>query len=163
VLTITEVRVTLASPTCNDNGHIRGYASIVLDGAFCVRDLKILECDRGFLLAMPSRKRCDRCPDCGAKNNLEAAWCQGCGSQLCSGRAVMDESGRMKLYDDVCHPINPDAREYIEAVVMEAYRVELARQAGLAELAARASQAAAAQRAQEVAGIAARVTERSRL
>jgi stage V sporulation protein G len=36
--------------------NLRGFASLTLDGSFAVRDLKIVEGERGLFVAMPARK-----------------------------------------------------------------------------------------------------------
>jgi stage V sporulation protein G len=51
-LEITEVRVKRVS----GESKLRAMASIVFDGAFVVRDIRILESDKGLFVAMPSRK-----------------------------------------------------------------------------------------------------------
>ena len=51
---ITEVRTYLT-----DEGHVVAYASIVLDGAFVVRDLKVIELGGKIVVAMPSKKMKD--------------------------------------------------------------------------------------------------------
>jgi stage V sporulation protein G len=56
---ITEVRVKLLD---NQPDKLRGFASITINNAMVVRDLKIIEGTNGLFIAMPSRKLCDRCP-----------------------------------------------------------------------------------------------------
>ena len=52
---ITEVKVYPAK----DGGRLKAYATIVFDNSFIIRDLKIIEGDKGFFVSMPSRKRKD--------------------------------------------------------------------------------------------------------
>ncbi|MBN1549500.1 septation regulator SpoVG [Candidatus Babeliales bacterium] len=52
---ITEVKVYPAK----DSGRLKAYATIVFDNCFIVRDLKIIEGDKGFFISMPSRRRKD--------------------------------------------------------------------------------------------------------
>jgi stage V sporulation protein G len=52
---ITEVKVF---PT-TENGRLQAYATIVFDNDFIVRDLKIINGDKGLFVSMPSRKRKD--------------------------------------------------------------------------------------------------------
>jgi len=52
---ITEVKVSPAK----DNGRLKAYATIVFDNDFIVRDLKIIEGDKGLFVSMPSRRRKD--------------------------------------------------------------------------------------------------------
>jgi stage V sporulation protein G len=73
---------------------------------------------------MPSRKLTDRCPSCRTKNQFRARYCGECGTKLADNRAEVDERGRPRLYVDVAHPINAEAREGIEQAVLAAYREE---------------------------------------
>jgi stage V sporulation protein G len=52
---ITEVKVYPAK----DNGRLKAYATIVFDDNFIVRDLKIIEGNKGLFVSMPSRRRKD--------------------------------------------------------------------------------------------------------
>lgn len=51
---ITEVKVF---PVSED--RLKAYVSITIDGAFVVRDLKIIQGPSGLFVAMPSKKRKD--------------------------------------------------------------------------------------------------------
>lgn len=55
MMKITEVKVYPAK----DGGRLKAYATIVFDNSFIIRDLKIIEGDKGFFVSMPSRKRKD--------------------------------------------------------------------------------------------------------
>ncbi len=48
---ISEVRIYLT-----DEEHVAAYASIVLDEAFIIRDLKVIEMGGKLIVAMPSKK-----------------------------------------------------------------------------------------------------------
>lgn len=52
---ITEVKVYPA----RKNGRLKAYATIVFDNSFIIRDLKIIEGDKGLFVSMPSRRRKD--------------------------------------------------------------------------------------------------------
>jgi stage V sporulation protein G len=52
---ITEVKVYPAKQT----GRLKAYATIVFDNCFIVRDLKIIEGNKGLFVSMPSRQRKD--------------------------------------------------------------------------------------------------------
>lgn len=52
---ITEVKVYLAK----ENGKLKAYATVVFDNSFIVRDLKIIEGNKGLFVSMPSRRRKD--------------------------------------------------------------------------------------------------------
>lgn len=52
---ITEVKVYPVKET----GRLKAYATVVFDSCFIIRDLKVIEGDRGFFVSMPSRRRKD--------------------------------------------------------------------------------------------------------
>lgn len=52
---ISEVKVF---PT-KEVGRLKAYATIVFDNSFIVRDLKVIEGNKGLFVSMPSRKRRD--------------------------------------------------------------------------------------------------------
>ena len=52
---ITEVKVYPAQ----DGGRLKAYATIVFDNSFIIRDLKIIEGNKGLFVSMPSRRRKD--------------------------------------------------------------------------------------------------------
>ena len=52
---ITEVKVFPAK----ENGRLKAYATIVFENDFIVRDLKIIEGNKGLFVSMPSRRRKD--------------------------------------------------------------------------------------------------------
>ncbi len=121
-MNITEIRVKLVG---NNSDRLKAFCSITLDGAFVVRDLKVIEGINGPFVAMPSRKMADRCPKCSAKNHLRARFCNECGVKLDPERAPRDEEGRIKLHADVAHPINMSGREQIQKEVIAAFQREL--------------------------------------
>jgi len=51
---ITEVKIYPAN-----EGKLKGYATIVIDGCFIVRDLKIIKGEKGLFVSMPSRRKKD--------------------------------------------------------------------------------------------------------
>lgn len=124
-MNITEVKIIIASEDIGVNEHIRAFASVVLNGEICIRDMKILQASKGLFVAMPSRKLLDRCHFCLTKNHLRARFCNQCGGRLNEHRAEVDEEGRAKLHADVCHPISRAARVEIEQAVLDGYEVAL--------------------------------------
>jgi stage V sporulation protein G len=50
---ITEVRIRLKT---KEDSKIRAIASITIDECFVVHDIKVIEGNEGFFIAMPSRK-----------------------------------------------------------------------------------------------------------
>lgn len=128
---ITEIRVKL---TDDPRNKLKAYASVTIDDAFVVRDLKIIEGAKGPFVAMPSRKLADHCPRCRHKNHLRAAYCNQCGARLDPDRAGKDERGRARLHADLAHPINAPTRIELHKAVVRAYldEVEAAQRAGSA-------------------------------
>ena len=126
---ITEVRVKL---TDDPRNKLKAYCSVTIDDAFVVRDLKIIEGNKGPFVAMPSRKLADHCTRCNHKNHLRAAFCNQCGAKLDPERAPKDARGRARLHADLAHPINSVTRIEVHKAVVRAYAEELeaARAAG---------------------------------
>lgn len=52
-MNITEVRIRLKT---KEDSKIRAIASITLDECFVVHDIKVIEGNEGYFIAMPSRK-----------------------------------------------------------------------------------------------------------
>ena len=121
---LTEIRIKLINDKAD---KLRAFASITVDNTIVIRDLKLIEGANGLFVAMPSRKLCDRCPACAGKNHLRARFCNDCGQRLRDYRGRMDERGRPRLYADIAHPINQDARDHVQGSVINAYKEELSR------------------------------------
>ncbi len=51
---ITEVKIFPAN-----EGKLKAYATIVIDGCFIIRDLKIIKGEKGLFVSMPSRRKKD--------------------------------------------------------------------------------------------------------
>jgi len=51
---ITEVKVYPAK-----EGKLRAYVTMVFDNCFIVRDLKVIQSDKGMFVSMPSRRKKD--------------------------------------------------------------------------------------------------------
>ena len=123
MLNITEIRVKLVH---GNRDKLCAFASITLDHAIVIRDIKIIAGQESLFVAMPSRKLCDRCPHCGGKNYVRARHCNDCGERLGRDRAGMDERGRPRLYSDIAHPIHQRARDQFQEAILAAYHRELA-------------------------------------
>jgi stage V sporulation protein G len=121
---ITDVRMKVSPP---GQDRLCGYCTITLDGAFVVRDIKIIDGPNGLFVAMPSRKLMDHCPDCRGKNHLRARFCNTCGGALDENRHTRVDAGRVKLHSDLAHPINAVTRSMVQDAIIGAYRQELAR------------------------------------
>jgi stage V sporulation protein G len=118
---ITEVLVKLAGDNVE---RLQAFCLITFDHAFVVRDLKIISGSKSLFVAMPSRKLTDHCEHCGCKNHLRARYCNQCGSKLKDNRAIPNADGSTKLYAEIAHPINYACREFIQTLVLKAYREE---------------------------------------
>lgn len=123
-MVITEVRIKLVE---NNSERLLAFCSVTIDQSFVVRDLKVIEGQRGLFVAMPSRKLTDRCTRCSCKNHLRARFCNQCGSRLEEGRGLRDHDGRAKLHADIAHPIHAGGRELIQNAVSKAYAEEKVR------------------------------------
>ncbi len=119
---ITEVRVRLVT---NKDDRLRAFCSMILDGEFLVRDIKVIENTDGYFVAMPSRKISDRCAKCGGKNPLGAKFCSSCGRPLPEPRVRVGPTGRTRLHEDVAHPISAACRQQVQDALLTAYRKEL--------------------------------------
>jgi stage V sporulation protein G len=121
---ITEVRIKLVSDV---DDRLRAFCSITFDGEFVVRDLKIIQGQRGHFVAMPSRKLMEKCVRCSAKNDVKARYCSHCGASLPPSANVEPTNGRSRMFADIAHPINPLCRERIEQAVLAAFEDEKVR------------------------------------
>jgi stage V sporulation protein G len=121
---ISEIRVRLVLNK-NKDDRLKAFCSITIQNAFVVRDIKIIQGGGGYFVAMPSRKMCDHCKKCGAKNHLRAKFCNNCGTKLGEDRAKKDSKGRMRLHADIAHPINADCRRTIQEKVVAAFKEEV--------------------------------------
>lgn len=121
----TAVRIKLMAGDPGGNTRLAAFASIVIDGVFVIRDVKVIATDAGPFVAMPSRKLCDHCPWCAKKNHLLAHYCNHCGQPLGSGRVTLDDRGFPRLHADVAHPISRGARDAVQSAVLAAYDEEL--------------------------------------
>ena len=126
---ITEVRIF---PKEGLNNKLRAYATITIDNAFVVRNIKVIEGKSGLFVAMPSRKMKDMCPKCGHKNEVRSKFCNECGSgippkstELATQEAQHD--ARQAEHKDIAHPITAQCREYIQSKVLAAYEAEKAK------------------------------------
>jgi stage V sporulation protein G len=120
---ITEVRIKLVN---DPEDRLRAFCSITLDGEFVVRDLKIIQGQRGNFVAMPSRKIMEKCPRCHGKNEQKARFCSTCGAAQ-SVPVPVEQSSRPRLFADIAHPINSACRERLERAVLAAFEEEKVR------------------------------------
>lgn len=126
---ITEVRIKLMD---KPEDRLRGFCSVTFDECFVIRDLKIIEGNKGPFVAMPSRKLTSNCHKCRCKNHLKSNFCNQCGIKLRDDDIEYDSNGRAKLYADIAHPINSQCREAIQSRIVQELEkeVELSRHPG---------------------------------
>jgi len=124
---ITEVRIFQKEGA---NNKLKAYATITIDNAFVVRNIKIIEGKSGLFIAMPSRKIKESCPKCNHKNVVHSKFCNECGSQLpvsiqtAVSASEAEHDLRQSEHKDIAHPITVQAREYIQKKILDAYGAE---------------------------------------
>ncbi|MDP3730005.1 MAG: septation protein SpoVG family protein [Candidatus Omnitrophota bacterium] len=122
---ITEVKVFLKE---GQDKKLKAYATITLDNCFVVRNVKVIEGNKGLFVAMPSRKMKDPCPKCGFRNSVRTKFCNQCGSSLpqTEPRPIQpgDDMSRQSEHKDIAHPITAECRDYIQKKVLDAYDKE---------------------------------------
>lgn len=122
---ITEVKIF---PRESEDRKLKAYATITIDDAFVVRNVKVIEGNKGLFVAMPSRKLRESCPKCRFKNAIRSKFCNQCGSplpQVERNPQGFKDSPRQSGHRDIAHPITPECREYIQKKVLDAYNNEI--------------------------------------
>ncbi len=122
---ITEVRIFLKD---GNDKKLKAYATVTFDNAFVVRNIKVIEGQKGLFVAMPSRKLKESCPKCNFKNVVRSKYCNNCGASLPIQEHrpvhVEDPSQKESEHRDIAHPITLECREYLQKKVLEAYEAE---------------------------------------
>jgi stage V sporulation protein G len=126
---ITDVKVRLVEGT---RQKVKAFCSVTFDDSFVVKDIKVIEGEKGEFIAMPSRKLSEKCGSCGRKNPVGSSYCSSCGSKLPESHRG---SGQASLYSDIAHPINADCRRMMQDRIVGEYRRALEAAAPVAELA----------------------------
>jgi stage V sporulation protein G len=122
---ITEVRIFLRESI---DKKLRAYATVTFDNAFVVRNVKVIEGEKGLFIAMPSRKIKQPCPKCGFKNELKSKFCNQCGAAFEPAKtAATTLASRQSEHKDIAHPITQEFRDYLQKKVLEAYEKEQAK------------------------------------
>ncbi len=119
---ITDVKISL---NAEDKGKLRAIAAMTLDNVFVVRDIKIIDGRQGLFVAMPCSQLTERCPRCKRKNPVQSRYCSNCG-RLLANRVNIELRLRKEEYRDIAHPICKECREYIEGVIVSAYKEKCA-------------------------------------
>lgn len=140
---ITEVRVFLRE---SGDKKLKAYATVTFDNCFVVREVKVIEGNKGLFVAMPSRRVRESCSKCGQGNPVRSKFCAHCGGTLVvAPRSIEDAAqARQSEHRDIAHPINPEFREYLQTKVLNIYEEEKARGGGGTRTPAAPAPAAAA-------------------
>jgi stage V sporulation protein G len=115
---ITEVKISLKEA---GNKKLKAFATVTFDDDFVVRDIKIIEGRQGLFVAMPSAKVMENCSSCGKKNPVRSAYCSECGARLSTPEHVEGPAERREEHRDICHPIRPEFRRYLQSKIVNAY------------------------------------------
>ena len=116
---ITEVKIFKKE---NRDKKLRAFATITFDDYFVVRDLKVIEGNKGLFVAMPSRRIKEPCPHCGHRNVVRSKFCNNCGKPLDPTVTVSRENE----HKDIAHPITLECREMVQKAVLDAFENETA-------------------------------------
>ncbi len=116
---ITEVRVF---PRESRDKKLKAYATVTFDDSFVVRDIKVIQGNKGYFVAMPSRKMKESCNKCGHRNAIRSKYCNQCGANL-PIQEIMPaaKEERQSEHKDIAHPINSEFRDYIQKMVLKKY------------------------------------------
>ena len=116
---ITEVRIF---PRESRDKKLKAYATVTFDDCFVVRDIKVIQGNKGLFVAMPSRKMKESCSKCGHRNVVRSKYCNACGATLPIIEIVpTDKEERQSEHRDIAHPINSEFREHIQKAVLDKY------------------------------------------
>lgn len=107
----------------DNTDRLQAFCSITFDSEFVIRDLKVIDGQRGLFVAMPSRKLTEKCRSCHGKNEVRAKFCNHCGTRLPQVH-VHDSSNKPRAFADIAHPINAKCRKRIQEAVVEALELE---------------------------------------
>ena len=122
---ITEVKIFLKE---GQDKKLKAYATLTFDNMFVVRNVKVIDGNKGLFVAMPSRKIKDPCPKCGFRNAVRSKFCNQCGGGLPQTEPKLPVAGedmsRQSEHKDIAHPITAECRDYIQKKVLEAYEKE---------------------------------------
>jgi stage V sporulation protein G len=124
---ITEVKIFMKE---GQDKKLKAYATVTFDNCFVVRNIKVIDGNKGLFVAMPSRKMKDPCSKCNFRNTIRSKFCNQCGSSLPQTEAPRpdaghsDDASRQSEHKDIAHPITVECRDYIQKKVLEAYALE---------------------------------------
>ena len=123
---ITEVHLSPVKGTSRTPDNLNAYASLVFDNSFAVHDLRVIQIEDGFLIAMPSQRRQVTCRLCQTRVPHSAKYCMNCG-KLLPRNTFSDRQVDGRMFRDLAHPITSEFRAHIQkCIVREMERLELA-------------------------------------
>lgn len=113
-MNITEVKIFR-----KDTGDkkLKAFATVTFDDCFVVRDLKVIDGNKGLFVAMPSRRMKEACSDCGHRNVVRSKYCNNCGKVL----EINPNMSRQDEHKDIAHPITLECREMLQQAVLDAF------------------------------------------
>ncbi|MBI1953285.1 MAG: septation protein SpoVG family protein [Candidatus Omnitrophica bacterium] len=122
---ITDIRIFIQPKA---NTKLKAYATLTLDSAFVVRNVKVIEGTKGLFVAMPSERAKEPCPKCGYRNAVRSRFCNQCGNALNPAPPAPAAGGGHEHgeepspeHRDIAHPITMECRQYIQEKVLKAY------------------------------------------
>jgi len=121
---ITEVRTFLKE---GPDKKLKAYATLTFDNCFVVRNVKVIQGNKGLFVAMPSRKVRESCPKCNYKNAIRSKFCNQCGGKLPQVPLQIEQAPggqRQSEHRDIAHPITLECRADIQKRVLDAYEKE---------------------------------------
>jgi len=122
---ITEVRIFLKE---GPDKKLKAYATLTFDDCFVVRNVKVIQGNKGLFVAMPSRKMRESCPKCNYKNAVRSKYCNQCGASLPMQPMQVPSAApqqRQSEHRDIAHPITLECREKIQGKVLKAFEDEV--------------------------------------
>ena len=111
---VTSTTIT-RNPWDNGGSPVAAYATVVIDDALAIHNLRLIRNSVGRLfVAMPSQRSAVKCPTCHFNVILPANYCHRCGYEL---------AGIPKGFQhhDVVHPIQGWLRDAITEAVLAEY------------------------------------------
>ncbi len=115
---VTEITIRLQNNP--KNPALLAICSLVVENAFVIHEVKVIQGRKGVFVAMPQRKRTDHCPSCNASNALSSRHCHHCGIMIPGGFSEIKD-----CTEDVVHPITEECRREFHSKVLAAYENEL--------------------------------------
>lgn len=122
---ITEAHVKLVAEHFSQNGRLLAFATVVIDDCLAIHDIKLIAHRGGIMVAMPSRKITEPCPECFGKNWIRVKFCNWCGANVRRKGEPLPDT--VDSYLDVAHPITQEFRNYLAGVILRVYEEEKAK------------------------------------